>query len=393
MRLPESDIKSAILHPQEDVRLTAVGYFSDAFSSDPTVMPLVIQAVEVYGRETAFRILRDAERLPQTEDSIRWLSDELHRDYDTQDVAQDNYRFAVAIALSRTQVELLSADFNDLPAFPSELKPAVNERLEMASSDFETAWQAFETLGRQTMQQGDFTQADLHRSVRIIESLAQYAEERNDFVMCLLRREYPPGDDTLMYWLDPSIIELAGEMRLQQAIPVLMERLHEEELSVVDAAIPALGKIGGDAVIEAIAEQWGDWSDDWCETVAEVMTHIHTDRSVQSCLEFLKDEEVPDVQIYLANALLGHFSNEAIELVRALVLGDEDDLEPDQRDLRYQLLAVATIMDATFPEYDEWYAEALQNNWGWGDYEPARLADAFRAETVGPPISGNGKQG
>jgi len=95
----------------------------------------------------------------------------------------------------------------------------------------------------------------------------------------------------------------------------------------------------------------------------------------------------------LANALLGHFSNDAIELVRALVLGDEDDLVPDQRDLRYQLLAVATIMDATFPEYDAWYAEALQNNWGWGDYEPARLADAFGAETVGPPNSGNGKSG
>ena len=393
MRLPESDIKSAILHPQEDVRLTAVGYFSDAYSSDPAVMPLVIQAIEVYGRETAFRILRDAERLPQTEDSIRWLSKELRRDYDTQDVAQDNYRFAVAIALSRTQVELLSADFNDLPAFPSELKPAVNERLEMASWDFETAWQAFETLGRQTMQQGDFTQADLHRSVRIIESLAQYPDDRGDFVMCLLRREYPPGDDTLLYWLDPSIVELAGEMRLQQAIPVLMERLHEEELSMVDAVITALSKIGGDAVVEAIAEQWGDWSDEWCEMVAEVMKHIHTDRSVQSCLEFLKEEEVPDVQIYLANTLLGHFSNDAIGLVRALVLGDEDDLEPDQRDLRYRLLAVATIMDATFPEYDAWYAEALQNNWGWGDYEPARLADAFGAETVGPPNSGNGKSG
>jgi len=196
-----------------------------------------------------------------------------------------------------------------------------------------------------------------------------------------------------MYWLDPSIIELAGEMRLQQAIPVLMERLHEEELSMVDAVITALSKIGGDAVVEAIAEQWGDWSDEWCEMVAEVMKHIHTDRSVQSCLEFLKEEDVSDVQIHLANALLGHFSNDAIELVRALVYGDEDDLEPDQRDLRYRLLAVATIMDVTFPEYDEWYAEALQNNWGWGDYEPARLADAFRAETVGPPNSGNGKQG
>ena len=56
-------------------------------------------------------------------------------------------------------------------------------------------------------------------------------------------------------------------------------------------------------------------------------------------------------------------------------------------------VAVATIMDATFAEYDAWYAEALQYNWGWGDYEPARLADAFRTKPEGSPISGNGKSG
>ena len=63
MRTPESKIKAAILHPEEEIRLCAVEYFSDAPCEDETIMPLVIQAVEKYGRETGFRILRDAERL------------------------------------------------------------------------------------------------------------------------------------------------------------------------------------------------------------------------------------------------------------------------------------------------------------------------------------------
>ncbi len=78
-------------------------------------------------------------------------------------------------------------------------------------------------------------------------------------------------------------------------------------------------------------------------------------------------------------------------LVRDLVLGDEDDLEPDERDLRYRLLAVATVMGETFPEYDDWYQVALENNWGWGDYKPGRLADAFRRHLVGHPHSSNGQ--
>ena len=64
MRLDEATINAAIQHPEEEVRLTAVDYFSDSYSEDETVRPLVIQAVETYGVETSFKILRDAELLP-----------------------------------------------------------------------------------------------------------------------------------------------------------------------------------------------------------------------------------------------------------------------------------------------------------------------------------------
>lgn len=54
MRTPEEKIKAAILHPEEEIRCVAVSYFADAYSSDPALMPLVIEAVEKYGRENAF---------------------------------------------------------------------------------------------------------------------------------------------------------------------------------------------------------------------------------------------------------------------------------------------------------------------------------------------------
>ncbi len=65
MRLPESKIEEAILHPVEEIREKALHYFSDANCEDESIIPLVIQAVEKYGREMGFRILRAAERLPQ----------------------------------------------------------------------------------------------------------------------------------------------------------------------------------------------------------------------------------------------------------------------------------------------------------------------------------------
>ena len=81
MRYPKSKIKEAIFHAEEEVRLTALGYFADSFADDESIMPFVIEVVEKYGRASAFRVLRDAERLPQTEATLDWLVSELRRDY------------------------------------------------------------------------------------------------------------------------------------------------------------------------------------------------------------------------------------------------------------------------------------------------------------------------
>jgi hypothetical protein len=53
MRYPEDKIKEAILHPDLDVRDTAIRYFYSSTSPDDTFMPLAIQAIERYGRTTA----------------------------------------------------------------------------------------------------------------------------------------------------------------------------------------------------------------------------------------------------------------------------------------------------------------------------------------------------
>ncbi|NQV27473.1 MAG: hypothetical protein HQ518_24245, partial [Rhodopirellula sp.] len=145
MRLPEPKIKAAILHPEEAVRLTALAYFADSFTTDASLMPLVIEAVEKYGRESAFRILRDAERLPQTETSFNWLLNELQADFDLKDVDQDNYRFAVCLALLSAPLDLLVEHNNlisDCPNFAPELFPALHELVTMASWDWATGWKA-----------------------------------------------------------------------------------------------------------------------------------------------------------------------------------------------------------------------------------------------------------
>src|SRR5208337_1668923 len=80
MRLSESKIKEAILHPDADIRSRAVHYFADSFSQDTSIVPLVIQAVEQYGREEAYQLIGASTELAHTDETISWVVDELDRD-------------------------------------------------------------------------------------------------------------------------------------------------------------------------------------------------------------------------------------------------------------------------------------------------------------------------
>ncbi len=379
MRLPEEKIKQGILHPEEEVRLTAVSYFAERNSRDESIMPLVIQAVENFGRDTAFRILRRADNLAQTETTAKWLVGELSREMDLEDVGNDNYCCAAAIILCHIPPGLLDPDMADLLNFPEELRPAFLERLEMAAWNWDQGWHELEDLGEEARELGDFRMRHVRRTKRIIETLAPHREHADE-ILQLLHRRYRGKSRSLMEWLERAIIELAGAMGLQEAIPILVERLHEDDWGVSDSAQTALQLIGSNEVVEELARQWANGSGDFRRGAAEVMWHIHTDLSVEKCLEFLADEREDDTRHFLANAVLDNFAAEAVEPVRQMVLGDWDDLTPDESDLRYYLVATATVMEATFPEYEQWYGHATKNRWGWHDHDRGRIRKNFRED-------------
>ena len=257
MRTPESKIKEAILHPEGEVRLTALDYFTRLPAVDETIMPLVIEAVEKCGRDSAFRILRSADSLPQTEATIHWLAGELSKDWNLDDVGNDNYCFAVALILNQARPDLLRADMVDLPCFPEELRDGFLERLEMASWDWDRGWAALEAFGEETRSQDDYLLSDMRRGRRIVESLARHHDKAGE-LLPLLHRCYRHRDRDLMEWLENSLAALAGKMRLEEAVPILVERLHESDEFYGDACAMALKNIRSDAVVAAIADQWGE---------------------------------------------------------------------------------------------------------------------------------------
>ena len=380
MRATEDQIKSVILHPDEEIRLEAVGYWSDAFCPDPTVMPLVIQAVERYGRESAFRIMRDAEHLEQTPETLDWLMDELRRDYDPEDIPQDNYRFAVGLALVAADPELLLSRHKQilqLPAFPKQLRKPLDDRLRFHLTDWPDLWKEMEDWADRWM--GDeerISLVDSHHLSRLLKAMGRHADQA-DKVLAALDGKVAPTKRERVGWLLPDLIFLAGHMRLKQAIPRIMRRIAEGQEVVLDVCGYALGRIGTDVVVDEIVSQWGRSDSDRRLTLAEALGKIHTDLCIRRCVQLADDVDAFDVALFLANALCSHLCTEGVELARDLALEDAEGCERDQRDLRFRAVAVATILGIGFDEYEQWEQEYRQESAGWGQLERERISRNF----------------
>ena len=380
MRATEDQIKSAILHPEEEIRLEAVGYWSDAFCPDPTVMPLVIQSVEQYGRETAFRIMRDAENLEQTPETIQWLMTELCRDYDLEDIDQDNYRFAVALALIGADPEpLLSChkQILQLPSFPQQLRKPMDDRLRFHLTDFPDLWKELESWADRWMgNEEDISLVESRYILRIIEAMGRHVDQA-DKVLAALDGKVARTKREMMEWLLADMVELAGHMRLRKAVPRIMRRVAEGEEAVLDRASYALGRIGTDVVVEEIVSQWDRSDSDRRLTLAEALGKIHTDLCIRRCVQLADDEDDFIVALFLANALCSHLCSEGVELARDLVLEDAEGCERDQRDLRFRSVAVATILGIRFDEYEQWQQEYRQEAARWSQLERERMSRNF----------------
>ena len=202
------------------------------------------------------------------------------------------------------------------------------------------------------------------RAERIIEVLAQ-ASEKADVLHSLLHRCYRGHDKQEMQRLEPQLIAVAGRMPLVTVVPILVERLHEDDYLVSEACVRACSRSAAIRSPSALTDQWAGAAEGFRYSAADALENICTDLSRQRCLEFFATEEEEHVREGLAHAFLGHFAEEALGPIRDWLPSREIwEEEPDL--LRLRLVTVAAALGVTFPEYDEWYQEAVDTNWGNG---------------------------
>ncbi len=358
MRLPEAKIKEALVHPEKLVRQEALLYFADCYSRDAEVMPLAIQAIETHGRSQAFLHLHVVAQLAQTEATVEWAIKELHREVDkAHDL--DSYFPALSRLLCSADPQLLAPRAGQIlqaPGFFKELAPEFRERLQLATWDADQCWKELERTCAEGVGKHYSSDVAFGHASRVVEALARQGDKYTDRILDLLGQKVEDFETDPMTWLEIFLVMLAGEIRLERAIPLVVKKLHECGEILSEECVEALGKIGTDAAAEAVAEGWlgAEW--DYRVYATSALEKIHSDTTVRKCLELLPQDQDLDIRTKLADALLGQFADEGIEPVREMV--QRRAYDPVNSDLMRKLVAVSTILGVTFPEYPIWKREA-----------------------------------
>jgi len=356
VRLPETKIKAAILDTDLEIRQRAIRYF--AYSTDLSVMPHVIQAVERFGRQDAYHLIGSARELPQTEETITWIIDELGNESNAKDL---NYSYNLSMVLVRADPALLlqhESVILDSKSFLSNLRLPFSQRLQMLAWDEATCWKNLEEFCEEGKDKQYVNDVNLAYGNQIVEALARYGEECEAKVHALLSQKIDDYRHNPMKWMEPFAVRLAGEAQLDSTIPLLIAKLIDDGGDLLNEECgKALTRINTPAVLEAVADAHPDAPYHFRLYATEPLEHIHSDLAVEKCVQLLRQASDRGIQVNLGHALLSHFPKVGIEEVRNLLV--ERDFGSEGRGLRNNLVETCTIMGERFPEYDEWRAAEM----------------------------------
>jgi hypothetical protein len=295
----------------------------------------------------------------QTEDTIHWVIDRLAQRGQPENETEARLTLWLLDGLKSADPELLKTheeEIRDLDAVDEEVRDAIEERVYFASFKPERLWQEIEEFCEHNKSEDYLTDEDIDFAHRLVEAMGQHTGAFDDRVLSILAEEIEDYTDNPLKWMEPLAVRLAGELRLEAAIPLIVEKLRQDDETLTPDCVRALAQIGTDEVVDVLAREFpkADWP--FRGSTAEVFGHIYSDRSVDQCLALLEAEEDLAIKCRLAQSAVMNFTDEAIEPARRLIL--DHDLNPDLIEVRNDLLAASMMMGIEFPELERWREES-----------------------------------
>jgi hypothetical protein len=362
MRLSFSDARSMLLHESPDVRWFAGDYFATEFCSDPSVMHTVMRAVDRFGIEDAFEDYRFLRNLAQDADSVGWMLRDAYNDNDSEHL---DIRIWIQLSDVFSWVDLallqpFTLDELQKHGIFFQHRKRIRRRKKLATWSVDRLIAEFDSICEQQEQHRAYPRPQARERLNLLVEALGRLPEASDWVLAKL--QLPITEWT---WRTSFLLDLAARLRLEAAIPILVELLGEGFLDIYEEAEDALQRFQNPQAVTLIGEKYRSLGRDFRISAAYVLQMVHGDETVRVCRELLampadlvQDDDMSEHTERILMAWLNNCEPDAIEPTRQFLLTmDEKNIS-----VLTDLIAMARACDVTFPEFDEWATEVRIHN-------------------------------
>jgi HEAT repeat protein len=347
-------IKPFLNHTDVDVRALAADYFSDGWSRDPEILPLILDAREKFGDEPYFRNLSRAKHLVITDETLDRLLELLNQ------AESDRMAGSLGDLIAKAPVELLDNRRDVVanhPKLKSEIIRSIQLRLEYREWSSERLWDKLRDLARESDEfDGEEADWSADPSDELIDELAT-RDTPDAETLCRLLAD-PEMEET---WLEIYLATLVGRREIREAVPILITKYHKEDADfLIEETTESLARIGDTAAIAPLVAAYpeSDWTFKFC--TAGTLGDLKHPASEAAILELLKSETDPSVRTFLCVSLCELISEHALETVRKEIASGSVETFRETASL---VLSVAAMLDQELPkEAVQWQREKIRQH-------------------------------
>lgn len=347
MLRPEQ-VKPFISHPDILVSNAAVRYFSESFTYDTELLPLVLEKLRQVKKDETF-YLHYAYNFPHTAETVAEIYELLR-----SRTIDSNTKHHLAQILIRSEADFLEPMIADFSQFSNQLGELTKERFRIARLSNEHLWESFEQFLNESY--GLDYDKPLHAYGRaVVHELAKRNILNPDHVMEALD-SYDPDDydnfDTIYF------TQLAGEMRLEKAIPLICGFLSSEDDLLLEYSVDALVRIGTASVIHELTQRYERETEGYFRLYASgVFGKIKLQASEDALLQLLPLDQDLTYATILADGLCELGSTKGIPVVLEMV---ENGYDNGYSDLRESLYVNCIMNDVDLPNLRLWKQEIAE---------------------------------
>ncbi|AWB43992.1 hypothetical protein DCC85_06990 [Paenibacillus sp. CAA11] len=344
MFTPEQ-VKPFLLHPDALVSNGAIQYFAESYQYTDGIMELVLDKLRRTENPGSV-YLHWAIHFPQSSQTVAEIVKLLLSD-DLKDMQKD----LLSQILLSSSPRLLEQVSSELEHLPEEIRTKAQVHMGIASLSAEELTAAFEQMleASRGLDYGDLEYDYLDYLITQMVQTGALAE------LQVIGKLKDHNREDLEDYTTAYYAQAAGRMKLESAVPLLIEFLTSENDLLVEQSLDALVRIGGDEVIARLTSRYEQEADDYFKLyAAEALGRMSASSAESSLLQLLQKERNLTHATKLASGLCRLGSAQSVPVVAKMIEMGFDD---EYLDLREALYINCIMNQVEIPELSRWRKE------------------------------------